>query len=168
MAITLIPPEYRQRSEVFGIRRFVPIVLAAYLVITVILGSIFFLLYKEKASAHEREQAFIAEIEGMRSVESASVLLKDRLSFLAEQKESPFVSSLREVVEIIENDPDLEVMDLNSDLQRVRITIEGSDSFAIERFLEKAEKGIRGLTFESLTKAQDKDYIISVFIQIKS
>lgn len=166
MAITLIPPEYRQRSEVFGLRRFVPIVLAVYLVVAVVLGSIFFLLYREKASAHEREQTFIAEIEGMRSVESASVLLKDRLSFLAEQKESPFVSSLREVVEIVENDPDLEVLDLNSDLQRVRITIEGRDSFVIERFLEEAEKEIKGLTFESLTKAQGEDYIINLFIQI--
>lgn len=168
MAITLIPPEYRQRGEVFGLRPFIPIVLAVYLVVAVILGSIFFLLYRERVSTQARAQTFIAEIESMRNVESANTLLKDRLSFLAEQKESPFVASLRSVVKIIENDPDIEVLDLNSDLQRVRLTIEGRDSFAIERFLEAAEKGIDGLKFESLTKVEGKDYIVDLYIQIPS
>lgn len=165
MSISLLPIEERARKvkiTVF-IRRTFPLVLIFYIVSILVFGGLFVFFGQRAQGLSEKKEVKIKEIGSMRDRESSRMVVKDRLRVLASFPKSPFQDTFDKTAEAVGGDLGLEILEVTSDPQRVRLSVRGQDSFIIERFLDNITQKLDNLVFESLTRETDGRYVATLF-----
>lgn len=170
MAISLLPPDLKETRKIGigNIYRFFTMTLVIYVLCALIFGAFILFFKKRGDDVRLLYDAEARRIDELANVESADVIVKDRLkSVRAEIQTIPtFKTTFEKVFDITVGDTELEILEVSSDPQRIRISVLGEDSFAIERFLENSQGKFLGMTFDSLTLQEEK-YIVDLLIPLK-